>query len=460
MLEKKTYTLAAACTVASAWAAGHSLAQGVPVSEIVGDGSADAASSPEATFSDDPMSAIEQFFMDGKVNANIRLRYEYADQDGLRSSNAWTGRLRLGYHTADLFGFSAMAEFEATGTPDEDSYFAGPRGTPGRTIIADPTNVELNQLFAQYFYEADDSPLSVKARVGRQRIILDNSRFIGNVGWRQNEQTFDAAYIETSLIEGLVLRGGHIEQVNRIFGNDVEAGPFDNFDSHSQFVNVSYDALDIGGFKPGKLVGFVYIFDFDNAAVNSVNSYGLLLTGSQPINDDVKLAYSASYAFQTDGSNNPRGAYLAHYGAAEGKLVFKGFDFGGGYELLGADDGNQFLTPLATLHKFNGFADRFLAGATANGGPNGLQDFYGFVGVTLPWEIKARAWYHAFATADQMEYVGSEIDFVLSKKLSKHFTVLFKYANFFDGEGYIASTGAGIGMPDIQRASIQLDFAF
>ncbi|MGL1204265.1 alginate export family protein, partial [Vibrio parahaemolyticus] len=35
--------------------------------------------------------------------------------------------------------------------------------------------------------------------VGRQRITLDDQRWVGNAGWRQNEQRFDAARIETRL---------------------------------------------------------------------------------------------------------------------------------------------------------------------------------------------------------------------------------------------------------------------
>ena len=35
---------------------------------------------------------------------------------------------------------------------------------------------------------------------GRQRIKLDDDRFIGNVGWRQNEQTFDALTFKTMAI--------------------------------------------------------------------------------------------------------------------------------------------------------------------------------------------------------------------------------------------------------------------
>jgi hypothetical protein len=39
----------------------------------------------------------------------------------------------------------------------------------------------------------------LKLKAGRQRIKLDDDRWVGNVGWRQNEQTYDAARLQTNL---------------------------------------------------------------------------------------------------------------------------------------------------------------------------------------------------------------------------------------------------------------------
>ena len=54
---------------------------------------------------------------------------------------------------------------------------------------------------------------------GRQRITLDDHRFIGNVGWRQNEQTFDSVRVTTNLIPDLKLDYSYIWEVQRIFGS-------------------------------------------------------------------------------------------------------------------------------------------------------------------------------------------------------------------------------------------------
>ena len=67
--------------------------------------------------------------------------------------------------------------------------------------------------------------------------------------------------------------------------------------------------------------------------------------------------------------------------------------------VLGSDDGNfAFRTPLATLHKFNGFADVFLV--TPN---DGLEDIYVYYGFAFPkeWKLKGKMVYHFFNTESQ-----------------------------------------------------------
>jgi hypothetical protein len=54
---------------------------------------------------------------------------------------------------------------------------------PALATIADPQTLGLNRLQVQYATKA------LTVTLGRQRINLDDQRFVGSVGWRQNEQT-------------------------------------------------------------------------------------------------------------------------------------------------------------------------------------------------------------------------------------------------------------------------------
>ena len=88
-----------------------------------------------------------------------------------------------------------------------------------------------------------------------------------------------------------------------------------------------------------------------------------------------------------------------------------------------ARDG-QFNTPLATLHKFNGFADLFLATPAA-----GLEDNYLSVSKKISG-VKCSAVYHQFnADTGGLDY-GGEFNFVASYPVTKRLTVSAKYANF------------------------------
>ncbi len=131
-----------------------------------------------------------------RVFLDIRPRIELADIDGFDGSQAYTIRTRLGIGTKPLHGFSVLVEGEGTWAIAKKQYFDGAStNSRDQSVIADPENIELNRAWVR-FEKAEW--LGLTAKGGRQRIIFDDARFVGNVGWRQNEQTFDAALGQTS----------------------------------------------------------------------------------------------------------------------------------------------------------------------------------------------------------------------------------------------------------------------
>ncbi|MEM6853190.1 MAG: alginate export family protein [Planctomycetota bacterium] len=390
---------------------------------------------------EEPTPTFADALMSGTVKLNVRGRAEIVDQDNLDTAQAYTVRTRLGYLTQEFEGFQFYVEMEDIRTPDDDLYNDGPgESTAGlnRAVVADPEVTELNEAWVQYS-NAELAGLKVKG--GRQTINLDDQRFIGAVGWRQDNQTFDAVRASTSLgIDGFDLTGGYIGGVNRIFGEEAD---FD--DTEIVFVNGSYKIKDVG-----KLTGFGYFLDIEDSAANSSDTFGVRLTGSKPIGDGgMALAYAGSFAFQTDTGDNPNDYDAQYYAIDLGLKVPEFGTFGVGYEVLGSDDGNfAFRTPLATLHKFNGFADVFLV--TPN---DGLEDFYVYYGIPFPkeWKMKGKLVYHYFSGNDSIGDFGHEVDAVLSKKLSSNVTLLGKLAVFESKEATLA---------DRTKVTIDLTFAF
>lgn len=388
----------------------------------------------------------------GKPSLNARLRYEHGDMDGRDDSDAFTLRTRLGYTTAPYKDFHAMIEFEnvsALAGMDDYNQAGTNTGAGGRTVIADVEGSELNRAFLAY--QAND--FLIKA--GRQRIILDNARFIGNVGWRQNEQTFDAVSVKNTGIDDWILYYGYISRVNRIFGEDNGSGPAGaaanaaRFDSNAHVLNISYKPFPAWG-----IVGYAYLLDLGDGAVakaNSSNTYGLDFKGSRGLNEKVELLYELAYANQSDNSATTSGvSYTAGYYKADLAGKIAKHTVGTGYEVLGSDDSISFKTPLATGHKFNGWADVFLVTP-----PEGLSDLYIYAGTKFPHDVSAKVFYHTFSSADGDIDYGTEFDIVVAKKLRKNLKCIAKYANYAGD-----SNAANPNPSDIQRFSIEMNYSF
>lgn len=362
-----------------------------------------------------------------KLLVDARLRYESVDQGPL-DANALTLRVRTGAE-ATAGHFSVLAEAEGTAAAiDHYNAFPFPIADDQRrsqyAVVADPRNLELNRLQVQYKSRA------TTATAGRQRINLDDQRWVGSVGWRQNEQTFDAVRGEAKLGPVAADLTYAISQ-RTIFGTD--AGPRTAFDGHFIFAGAG------AKFGPGQVKLFSYLLDYDEPFLlaNSSQTYGGFVSGAVPLGGKTKLSLRASYARQADYAKNPFD-YAADYWSFEGGTKLAGFDLTGGWEKLGSDHGHSVQTPMATLHKFNGWADLFLTTP-----PLGLEDAYisagrKFDGVKLLPGLNANVIFHQFDSATgNLEY-GTEWDASAGFRIGR-VGLLLKYANY-DAKGFGVDT--------------------
>ena len=283
--------------------------------------------------------SVEEAFANGKVSLNARVRSEDVVQTGVGDAHALTLRTRLGFTTASLQGWKLSLEAENIIAADGDQYNqAGLNpGGAGRAVVADPESTEINQGFVS-FTNAENT-----ATLGRQRLVLDNARFVGDVGWRQNMQTYDAFVLQNKSLDQMTLTYAYLDRVNRVFGHQHAQG---RWDSDSHLFNAAYAGSPLGTWS-----GYAYLLDFDNGATNSCATYGLSLNGTAKMSDDLKVAYRAEIATQSDYGVSPLN-YTANYYAAEAGLVAKLGSLSLGYEQLGSDNNVGFKTPLATLHAF------------------------------------------------------------------------------------------------------------
>ena len=390
-------------------------------------GQAMAEETPETSELSQAIEAIKPIF-------NLRLRYEGVDQDGFaETADALTYRIRAGFETGEVANTKFLIEFDHIEdlVDDFNSTLNGKTQFP---VVADPNATELNRLQL-----TNTSLPDTKLTLGRQRIILDDSRFVGNVGWRQNEQTFDGLRVENTSLGDLAVDVSYIRQINRIFGDD---SPIGVWDGDTYIINAKHPT------PFGKVTGFAYLLDIENAGgIFSSQTVGARLNGSQPVGDG-KITYVASYAQQNDYGASPFD-YSADYVLAEGVYAQSGFSAGIGYELLGGDSQRGFQTPLATLHKFQGWADKFLA--TPN---SGIEDLYfkaGFApGDAGPFKgTKFLAIYHDFSADTGGNDLGSELNLQATSKWKK-LGLTLKYADY-NSDGFATDT---------DKVWLQVDFGF
>lgn len=378
------------------------------------------AASPAFGQEDSIMSAIKS----GDASVALRYRYEFVDQDSFtENANASTLRLRLNYKTGSWNDWTAFGEFDhvfevlindfnsgaGTSSPDRNQY----------PVVADPKGPDLNQLYLQY------APGETwVTRIGRQRILLDDERFVGGVGWRQNEQTYDG--LSFKYAEGPAnIFYSYVNRVKRIFGSSVPAGS-NRQDTH--LLNGSYDFAD--GWKA---VGYVYIIDNEDVPAFSTSTYGARVTGAISSGENT-FDLLGELATQSDNANNPA-SYDATYFRLQGTWSAGAFSAGVGFESLGSDNGEGFRTPLATLHAFNGWADQFLATPGA-----GLEDLY-IRGGYKPGKWNLQLIYHDISADVGSEDWGTELDFAASRKLNDTYSLLLKAAFFeSDSASYVDTT--------------------
>ena len=355
----------------------------------------------------------------GKPLVNLRYRYENVDDDNFADNGqASTLRVGLGYSTKAYKGFSVTAEIQSVldlgfeNKHNDKGAGSDWNGVTGYPVIADPSITNWYQGFLRW---KPSSTFDLK--FGRQAILLDNVRFVGNVGWRQLHQSFDALRLGIDAIPHVELTYAYVWNQNRIFGDTKKMG--------THLLNLGAKLA-----KHNTLKGYAYLVDYDKLADSGASTLtiGLHDNGAVPF-ETWRLLYDAEIAKQNDAGDNPNNVDAWYYRGVAGAKI-GGFTAKLAYEVLEGKPGKgAFTTPLATLHAWNGWADIFLKTPT-----NGLEDFYLTLAyATGPWKVAAI--YHDFSANTGGASYGTELDLVASWKSSWKQVFALKAA-IYDADEY------------------------
>jgi hypothetical protein len=348
----------------------------------------------------------------GAYGVTLRYRYEHVSDDAFtKGADASTLRTTLWYKSAGFHQLRAYLQFEDVSNLGlADDHNDTQNGITDRPVIADPPATEIHQVTLGYSGLPDTN-----LEFGRREITLDDHRFVGNVAWRQNYQSFDTFFVTQESIPRTKLTYAYVNNVKTVVAT--------NQGISSNLFNANID-LD----RFGTAVAYYYYLDYDSVVRSpfSSRSIGAFWKGKVEVGK-FDLPFHVELAQQTDVGSNPgridAGYRRAEFGAKRDRWSVKL-----GYELLeGSVDDGQFNTPLATLYKFNGWADKFLITP-----PNGLQDIY-LVG-TYDWSrYKAILAFHSFDADTGGASYGEEIDFrfVYTAPWKQQFALSFA---LFDGD--------------------------
>lgn len=345
---------------------------------------------------------------------DFRLRFESSDRDNaLSTGSGLTLRTTLSAKSKEVNGWSGFVEFEdvrKVGGIDNYNDIVGSNRSEFN-VIADPETTEWDQGYIQYKTD------TLTARVGRQMITLDDHRFVGSVIWRQDKQTYDAASVNFTPSKDFKVYAAYLTQRNRIFAESRDQ------ESKDFILNASYKT------PIGQLTGYSYLLELDNGTDNALDTYGFFFKGAKPAGD-VKVHYHAEFATQTNETGGQE--FDTTFYRFEGGATISGITAKIGLESLGSDNGQiGFATPLATLHKFNGWTDQFL-GTPAEG----LDDLYiqaagsAFGG---KWLIRYHD-YSANEASETIDDLGSEIEGQFTKKFKSGVYSGVKFAVYSEGD--------------------------
>ena len=335
-------------------------------------------------------------FKTGTVTLGLRYRFEVVDEDRFdERAEASTLRTTLAFRTAAWKGWKLFLEAEdVTAIFDDDGYAnagAGDlnNGVTGVPVVADPDATEINQSYLEWRDER------WKVVFGRQEINIGDQRFVGAVGWRQNHQSFDAVRIGVDASDRVRVDYTFAAAVNRIFGDDLQMS------SHFLDIPIAFGSS-------ARLGVYGFLLDYDAAQFQALSTltFGVAWKDKRSIGDRFTLRYEVELASQQDAGDNPLDIDTEYLSLTVGGDVGP-IAIDVTWEALGdAGTGDRaFQTPLATLHKWNGWADKFLQTPIA-----GLEDLSlrigGNAGDHVRWSVR----FHDFGSDRGGFDYGSELD--------------------------------------------------
>ena len=356
----------------------------------------------------------------------VRARAESVELDG-REALAATLKLRgtFKHNLTDSLAATLQIDHVESSLEHRHSDGVTLRSDP---VIADPEGTEINQAHVRL-----DSG-NTRITLGRQIITLGDHRFIGDVAFRQNDQTFDALQVNHKTLGGIELSYAYANKVHRIFG--------DRAGRRLSRSDLRFTAL--GGVRPAGQLGEHDIDAHFVSAKTDVFDYITATTFAHSVhNRDASglshrtVGASAEFRYKTGRTKWQGSLTAAHQERQDviGRPRVRFYRWELGAEVrpwllsvrrarFGTSNGQAFQTPFATLHKFQGWTDQFLI----TPGEGLIDTSVRFMWRKRPFVVDFR--FHDFDTVRRNRPIGSEWNADLIYAPNREHELKLRYAHF------------------------------
>ena len=279
-----------------------------------------------------------------------------------------------------------------------------------------------------------------RAKVGRQEIVYDDHRILGNVGWAQQARSHDAALIKFQKNKFEAHAGYAFNQ-----NGEALTGHVLNVNTYKSlfytWLHHDWDAIGASFLFLNNGLQFIDAENESNTETRYSQTVGSHLTYK---GENLHLNSNLYYQFGKDVSNKDLSAYLL--GIEANYKISQKVNLGLGGELQSGNDNgvpsngeNNAFTPLyGTNHKFNGFMDYFYVGNHMNN--VGLVDLFAKAKLSASEKSSFDVALHYFLGAADIpgtdsKQLGTELDFGYSYQFSKDINLKAGYSHMFASEG-------------------------
>jgi hypothetical protein len=358
----------------------------------------------------------------GRFTLELRPRYNRIDEsDKALRTEGGTVRLTAGFESAPIQSTRVIVEGIHTHhiDPNFNDDPASINSSP-YPLLPDPRHTGMNRVYLEYLGLED-----TRIRAGRQRVRLDNQRWISDNDFRQIPQLFDGISVVNEALPNTQLYGAYFGRVRTTSGT--------SSDLDLTLLHAAWNP------KPGHYVSlYGYFHDqaqngaFTGFANNSYRVIGARFEGTAAPwlrMEGVDFPFEAEYAAQRAFAGGD-GRINADYWRVGGGIAWRETVLRADYETKESNHGLYGLQmPLTDFYAFNGWTLHFY-----NTPRQGLRD---------KWATLRQGWrdftlfteYHRFKSDFGAIDFGRELDIGLTYAWNENTTLRFQHARYDPGSG-------------------------